>query len=68
VGGVTREGDDYSALPIDSTSGAGSPDGDIAYEDGLPSMAKTLGAALGLDDAVLDAEILKGKVIRAAVA
>jgi hypothetical protein len=68
MGGVTREGADYSALPIDSNTGAGTPDGDISYEDGLPSMAKTLGAVLGLDDAVLDEEVLKGKVIRAAVA
>ena len=68
MGGVEREGADYSALPIDSNTGAGTPDGDISYEDGLPSMAKTLGAVLGLDDAVLDEEVLKGKVIRAAVA
>jgi hypothetical protein len=68
MGGVEREGDDYSAMPIDSNTGAATPDGDISYEDGLPSMAKTLGAVLGLPDAVLDEEVLKGKVIRAAVA
>lgn len=68
MGGVTREGDDFTAMPMDSVSGSATPDGDIPYEDGLPSMAKTLGAVLGLDEDVLDEEVLKGKVIRAAVA
>jgi len=68
IGGVAREGDDYSALAIDSTTGAGTPDGDIPYEEGLPSMAKTLGAVLGLSEEAIETEVLKGKVITAAVA
>ena len=68
MGGVVREGADFSALGIDSNTGAGTPDGDIPYEEGLPAMAKTLGAVMGLSDEVLDEEVLKGKVIRAAVA
>jgi len=46
----------------------GSDSGDISYEEGLPSVGKTLGAVLGLHDATLDTEILKGKIVTAAVA
>lgn len=68
IGGPKAAADDYEAKPIDSMTGMGSDSGDISYEDGLPSVAKTLGAALGLPDATLDYEILKGKVISAALA
>ncbi|MBK6918297.1 MAG: DUF1501 domain-containing protein [Deltaproteobacteria bacterium] len=68
IGGIKAAGDDFDARPIDSMTGAASDGGDISYEEGLPSVAKTMGAALGLTDATLDYEILKGKVITAALA
>lgn len=68
VGGIKASGDDFEAKPIDSMTGMGSDSGDISYEEGLPSVGKTLGAVLGLHDATLDTEILKGKIVTAAVA
>ncbi|MBC8069886.1 MAG: DUF1501 domain-containing protein [Deltaproteobacteria bacterium] len=68
VGGLEASGDDFQARAIDSMTGLASDSGDISYDDGLPSVGKTLGAVLGLHDATLDTEILKGKIISAAVA
>jgi Protein of unknown function (DUF1501) len=68
VGGLKTSGDDFEAMPIDSMTGMGSDDGDISYDEGLPSVGKTLGAMLGLHDATLDSEISKGKIITAALA
>lgn len=68
IGGLVRDGDDYAAGDIDSVSGMQTDGGDIPYEDGLASVGKTLGAALGMTDALLTEEILRGKVISAAIA
>ncbi|MEY4583215.1 MAG: hypothetical protein RL701_7918 [Pseudomonadota bacterium] len=74
IGGVTPMGDDYAALPISSTTGAGAASGDIAAADALPSVGRTLGAALGLPVSELDKTVVvpssgepAGKVIQAAL-
>lgn len=67
VGGVAFQGKDFSALPIDSESGAGDAGGDIPFESTMGSFAKTLGVTLGIGENVLDEEVLAGKVVRAAV-
>lgn len=69
IGGLTpnQGGADFKALPIDSMTGAGSPTGDIAFTDTLASTGKTLGAALGVPQAILDQRITSGKIIRAAL-
>ena len=69
IGGLEpSDNNDFQAMGIDSMSGMGSNSGDISYEEGLPSVGKTLGAVLGLHESTLDSEILKGKIITAAVA
>jgi Protein of unknown function (DUF1501) len=68
IGGLEPMAGDYYALPIDSVSGKGVPGGgDIAFADTLGAMGKTLGAAVGLDQAVLDQNITRGKIVRAAL-
>lgn len=66
VGGIERYRTDYSSTSIDSVSGAAG--GDIPYEDTLGSMAKTLGRALGLEEATLDEQIARGKPVQSALA
>lgn len=68
VGGLASDGKDFSATRIDSESGAAGSGGDIAFESTMGSFAKTLGAALGIGEDVLDEEVLTGKVVRAAIA
>lgn len=75
IGGLTPTGEDYGALPISSTSGKGASDGDILPADSLASVAKTMGAALGISSEQLDKTILyqntgaaAGKIIKAALA
>ncbi len=68
IGGIVADGNDYAADGIDSMTGMATGSGDISYEEGLASVGKTLGAALGLSDATLDVEVLRGKVITAALA
>lgn len=67
VGGLVGDGDDYAAGDIDSVSGMQTDGGDIPYDEGLASVGKTLGAALGMTDALLTEEVLRGKVIKAAI-
>lgn len=67
VGGIAPKGGDYGSMAIDSRTGRGAEDGDIAYEDNFTSAAKTLGSALGLSNEVLDREILGGKPVSAAL-
>jgi Protein of unknown function (DUF1501) len=68
IGGVQPQAGDYAAQPIDSNTGKGvTGGGDIAFNDTLGAMGKTLGAALGLGADVLDANILAGKVVKAAL-
>lgn len=68
VGGITPNGDDYQALPIDSETGVGTESGDIDYTSTQGAMAKTLAAALGVPAATADEQILSGKVVRGALA
>jgi hypothetical protein len=68
IGGVAPKAGDYGALAIDSASGRGDASGDIAFEDTLGAVGKTIGAALGVDPKVLDDQILQGKAIGAALA
>lgn len=69
VGGVTPtiDGKGFQALPIDSTTGAGSASGDVTYEETLGAVGKTLCAAVGMDPSIIDAQITLGKVIRPAL-
>jgi Protein of unknown function (DUF1501) len=59
---------EYSALPIDSTTGLGSTSGDIAYGDTLQSMAKTLASAVGMPSSIISQNILSGTVVTPALA
>jgi hypothetical protein len=68
VGGIDPANMVLRASPIDSTTGAASPGGDIAYEDTLASMGKTLGAALGVPPSVLDDAVASGKIVQGALA
>ena len=64
VGGVVPGGGDYVASAIDSASGMASGGGDIPFASTLGAAGKTLGAALGIDAAFLDANILLGKPVK----
>jgi len=68
VGGLVRSGKDVAASPIDGSTGAAAAGGDISVDASLGALGKTLGAALGLGQDVLDQEILSGKVVRGALA
>ncbi len=67
IGSLTPKGNDWAAVGIDSKTGAGGNDKDIAYADTLGAVGKTIGAALGVDRETLDYEIRAGKVIEAAL-
>jgi hypothetical protein len=68
VGGVTPAGNDFRAQAIASATGAADAAGDVPYEATLAAMGKTLGAAVGVDRAVLDGQIAAGKVVEGALA
>lgn len=68
IGGITQAGNDWGAQAIDSATGRAAAGGDIPYEETFGSMAKTLGKALGLQQATLDEGITNGRVIDAALA
>ena len=69
IGGVTPNdtNTNFQALPINSSTGAGSTTGDIPYEETLGAVGKTLCAAVGMDQGTIDAEITLGKVIKPAL-
>jgi hypothetical protein len=69
IGGVepTADGVDFKAADIDSASGAALTGGDVPYRDTMTSMAKSLGAALGVPREVLEERILAGKIVEAAL-
>lgn len=64
IGGLMPGG---VSADIDSKTGAGGPSGDILAADSLPSVAKTLGRALGLSQTSVDDQITSGKVVPAAL-
>jgi hypothetical protein len=68
LGGVAPVGNDYGALDIDSTTGAGRSGADINALDTLASFGKTVLTGSGVDSATTDAWIPSGKVIAAALA
>lgn len=71
IGGIkpTANGFDFQATGIDSATGAANlTGGDVPYEETFGSVGKTLGRAVGVDPAVLDDQITKGKAIPAALA
>jgi len=68
IGAVGPVAKDYGALPIDSKTGKGVASGDVPPLATLSSYGRTLLSAVGVDKATLDAEILGGTVIGAAIA
>jgi hypothetical protein len=70
VGGVAQPaaGKEYQALPIDSSTGAGSTSGDIPFGQTFGAMGQTLCAAVGLPGATISKNILTGSVIASALA
>ncbi|HEY2899709.1 MAG TPA: DUF1501 domain-containing protein [Polyangia bacterium] len=69
TGGLEPKAGDYYALRLDSKTGKGiSGGGDVAFEDTLGAMGKTLGAALGVSADVLDQNIGQGKIITGSLA
>jgi hypothetical protein len=68
IGGVAPDAKDYSALAIDSKTGVGGKDGDIAAGDTLASFGKTMLASVGTDAHAIDGLITSGKVVSAALA
>jgi hypothetical protein len=69
IGGVEPYSGDYRAESIDSTSGAGVPNGggDIPFTETLAAMALTLGTGLGVDPTWLSQNITGGQVVNAAL-
>jgi hypothetical protein len=65
IGGLIPPG---KAANIDSATGLASASGDIAFNELLPSVAKTMGMALGLTRAQVDDQITSGKVVGSALA
>jgi hypothetical protein len=68
VGGVGPVAADYGALAVDSSTGLGKADGDIAAVSTLASFGRTLLAAIGTSDADQQSLIMQGKVFRSALA
>ena len=66
IGGVERDKKDFAAKAINSTTG-GTSNTDIKHEDTLTSVAKTLSAAVGIDDEIINQRINGGKIIRGAL-
>jgi hypothetical protein len=70
VGGVAPfagAAGDYGAVAIDSTTGIGSPGGDIAPAASLASWGKTMMAGVGIDGATIAREVVAGTVIAGAL-
>jgi len=65
VGGIVPGG---HAADIDPKTGAAAEGGDVAASDSLASVAKTLGAGLGLTEAQLSDQITSGTTIRSVLA
>ena len=68
IGGVGPVDKDYGALAIDAKTGTGAAGGDVAAIDTLASYGRTLLTAVGVDAATLQAELIGGTVIPAALA
>ena len=66
IGGVERRGRDFGCTSIDAQTGAAG--GNITFENTFGSMAKTLGAALGIATSDLDEHVIGGEVVPVAFA
>ncbi|MEM6927367.1 MAG: DUF1501 domain-containing protein [Myxococcota bacterium] len=66
-GRLAPSGNDFGATAIDSQTGQGSEGADIPETETLEAAAKTLGAAVGIDESRLEVRIEGGKVIRPVV-
>ncbi len=66
IGGLERSGNDYRCTSINAETGASG--GDIRFEATLGAMAKTVGAALGIPNEVLDGAVRLGRPVSAALA
>ena len=64
IGGPTPKG---GSLSIDPATGVGSDQAPLDPLDGLASVGKTLGAAVGVDPAVIDEQITSRTIISAAL-
>jgi hypothetical protein len=68
IGGCENVGKGHSAMGIDKNTGQGVPGGaGIPVEASLQTMAKTMGAALGVSAAHLEANIEGGEIIERAL-
>lgn len=72
VGGIEPKGNEFSATAIDATTGrpvmAGAAGADaIGTADTLGAAGKTIAAAVGLPEAVINETVTAGRVVRAAV-
>jgi hypothetical protein len=65
IGGIEPKANDYYATAIDARTGRSG--GDIPFAETLSAMGKTLGAAVGVQPAVLDRYISGGKVVAGAI-
>lgn len=68
IGGPVPLADDFAASAIDSKTGAARDGGDVKPEESLESAGKTLGAAMGFSQDLLDTRIISGKLVPAALA
>lgn len=68
VGAVAPVASDYGALPVDSTTGAGSASGDIRAIDTLAAFGQTMMAAVGADPAAIASQSGSAKVVTATLA
>jgi hypothetical protein len=68
VGGITPTAGDYGALPIVSSSGLGSPTGDVPANQTLGAFGQTMLAAMGVPKSTISQQISTGSVITGALA
>ncbi len=67
IGGVVKSGSDYAATAIDSRTGKPGVSADIRFEETLGAVGKTIGAAVGVSEEVLNDQITTGKIVRPAL-
>ena len=70
VGGVEPANNDYRAMSLDASTGAGvaSNSGDIKFSETLSALGRTLGVGCGVDAGYLDQNIAGGKIVAGALA
>jgi hypothetical protein len=68
IGGIAPVAGDYGALAIDSSTGKGSPSGDVNPIETLAAFGQTMLAAVGVAPSTIATQITGGKVIAGALA